>query len=151
MECLLFKAAKKEEYHAELDFVLKHYHNDIEASSLKVQLELLPAMLASLPEKPTLLTIKSYTIDLSPAQRICISEVCTLLRLILVIPTTNAISERSASVLRNIPSYWHVAIASQQLVHPSCPQGEDGWFILTSCLNEFVSSRERRLEIFGKF
>ena len=55
------------------DFVLKHYHV-IEASSIEVQLDLLPAMLASLPEKPILST---SSLELSPAQRICKSEVRT--------------------------------------------------------------------------
>ena len=38
LECLLLKAAKKEEYHAELDLVLKHYHTDIKHQALKYSL-----------------------------------------------------------------------------------------------------------------
>ena len=48
--------------------------NDFVASSLETQLELLPAMFSSLPEKPTLSTIRAYITDLSPATCIGISE-----------------------------------------------------------------------------
>ena len=135
-------------------FVLKHYHNDFVASSLETQLELLPGMFSSLPEKPTLSTIRAYITGLSPATHIGISEVCILLKLILVIPATNAISERSASVLRRVKTYLRTSM-SQMRVNNLCvlhahKDRTDGLSIV-SCLNDFVSSRERRFEVFGKF
>ena len=150
LERLLLKAARREEYRSEHDFVLKHYHNDFVASSLETRLELLPTMF-SLPEKPTLSTIRAHITGLSPATRIGISEVCILLKLILVIPATNAISERSAC---RVKTYLRTSM-SQMRVNNLCvlhahKDRTDGISIV-SCLNDFVSSREHRFEVFGKF
>jgi hypothetical protein len=46
-----------------------------------------------------------YLRDLSLPQRALIPAVCTLASLILVMPATNAVSERSFSTLRRIKSY----------------------------------------------
>ena len=73
--------------------------------SLTFQLEILTTAFVSSTEKPTLAAIRSYVVSLSPAQRVSISEVCTVLKLIMVIPATNAVSERSASVLRRVKTY----------------------------------------------
>ena len=82
-------------------FFLQHYQDDLVASSLEAQLELLATVYSS-TEKPTFEVIKSYVISLSLVQRTSISEICILVKLILVSPATNAISERSASVLRRV-------------------------------------------------
>ena len=102
LESLLLKAAKKEEYSEELHFVLMHYHDDFaDASRLEAQLELLGVMFSSTTEKlnPTLDVVICHVSSLSLAQRTSISDVCSLLKLIYVTPATNAVSERSASVL----------------------------------------------------
>ena len=41
----------------------------------------------------------------SPAQLEYLSEVCTLVKLFLVMPASNAVSERSFSALRRVESY----------------------------------------------
>ena len=79
-------------------FVLQH---DLVASSLEAQLEILATVYSS-TEKPTFEVIKSYVISLSLVQRTSISEICIIVKLILVSPATNAISEHSASVLRRV-------------------------------------------------
>ena len=82
-------------------FFLQHYQDDLVASSLEAQLEILATVYSS-TEKPTFEVIKSYVISLSLVQHTSISEICILVKLILVSPATNAISERSASVLRRV-------------------------------------------------
>ena len=82
-------------------FVLQHYQDDLVASSLEAHLELLATIYSS-TEKPIFEVIKSYVISLSLAQHTSISEICILVKLILVSPATNAISEHSASVLRRV-------------------------------------------------
>ena len=76
LENLLLKAARGEVYTDELAFVIDRYSDDFTPSSLTVQLELLTTAFASSTEKPTLATIKSHIVSLSPAQRVSISEVC---------------------------------------------------------------------------
>jgi len=49
--------------------------------------------------------VKDYVLSLSSNERLIISEVCVLLKLILVMPSTNAVSERLFSALRRIKNY----------------------------------------------
>ena len=112
LESLLLKAAQKEEYSEELQFVLKHYHNDFDASRLEAQLELLGVMFFSTTDElnPTLNDVKNQVCTFSPVQRTSLSEICTLLKLIYVTPAVSepeiiyilSLSERSASVLPEI-------------------------------------------------
>ena len=102
LENLLIKAAKGEDYAEELAFVVNCYFDDISESSLSAQLENLTTAFASSTETPTLGTIKEYIMSLSSAQQVGISEICTILKLIMVIPAINAVSERSASALRRV-------------------------------------------------
>ena len=99
LENLLVKAARGEEYTAELAFAVNRYGADIVPSSLETQLQSLTTAFSSRfpSEKPTLSEVKAHIVALSPAQRVAISEVCTILKLIMVIPATNAVSKRSAS------------------------------------------------------
>ena len=53
--------------------------------------------------------------SLSPAQHTIISEVCTIVKLILVSPATNAVSEQSASGLRRIKTYLRSTMSQQRL------------------------------------
>ena len=46
--------------------------------------------------------IKDYNLSLLPGERCLISEFCTVLKLVLVVPSTNAMSERSFSALRKV-------------------------------------------------
>ena len=101
LEELLLKAARNEKYYAELAFVLQHYQDDFVASSLEAQLELLATVYSSSTEKPTF-EVSYFTISSTVH---FYSEICTFVKLIMVSPATNAISERSASVLRRVKTY----------------------------------------------
>ena len=102
----MIKSARKEDYHAELDYVLKHYNDDLDPLLLGTQLELLATAMTSV-NKPTLHDVLDYARSLSPGQRTSMSQVCVLLTMILVMPATNAVSERSASSLCRIKTYLH--------------------------------------------
>ena len=65
-------------------------------------------MATDLPERPETYDLQSvidYLKDISPGQRTLLSEVCTIASLVLVLPATNAVSERSFSSLRRLKSY----------------------------------------------
>ena len=102
LENLLLKAAMNESYATELELVLSMYKDDFE---LKTQLELLPSSFSFFENRPTLLEIRDYFTTLSSGQQSFLSEVCTRLNLILVMPATNAVSERNASALRRLKTY----------------------------------------------
>ena len=156
LENLLLKAARREEYKDELAFVIDHFGDDFTPSSLTAQLEILTTAFASSVdcEKPTLTTIKEYVVSLSPAQRISISEICNALKLIIVTPATNAVSERSASVLRRVKTYLRATMSQLRLnnlliLHAHKDRTDD--LVIPSCLNEFVRGNEHRMSVFGDF
>ncbi len=82
------------------------------------------------------------------------SEVCTLLKLILVAPATNAVSERSASALRRVKAYLRSTMLQERLNHLMllhCHKESTDNLQLDICLQKFVDRSEHRAEVFGKF
>ena len=114
LQDLLIKAAHNKDFSSELESVMKVHGNDFDPSILKVQLELLNTSLLSSSDSvtPTFPDIKSYIVSLTPAVRSSLSEVC---KLKLVIPATNAISERSASALRRLKNYLRTTMTLARL------------------------------------
>ena len=136
----------------ELEFVLGFYHNDLEHTSLKVQLELLGSSFDS-NDKVTLAAVKEYFQLLSPPQRSALSEVCTLLKLLMVVPATNAVSERSASGVRRVKTYLRSTMSQMRfnnllVLHVHKDKTDN--LNLVDCLNEFVSLNDHRFSVFGK-
>ena len=110
----MIKSARKEDCHAELDFVLKHYGDDLDPLLLGTQLELLATAMTSV-KKPTLHDVLDYVRSLSSGQRASMSQVCLLLTLILIMPATNAVSERSTLGLCRIKTYLRSTMSQQRL------------------------------------
>ena len=90
LEDLLLKAIRKQDYSEQLEFIIDFYKDDIIPSSLKVQLELLSTSFSATEHQRTITEVRDYFRSLSPAQRTCMSEVFTLLKILMVIPATNA-------------------------------------------------------------
>ena len=61
-----------------------------------------------------------YILSLSSNERLLISEVCVLLKLILVMLSTNAVSERWFSALRRIKNYLRNTMSQERLNHFMC-------------------------------
>ena len=98
--------------------------------------------------------IVSILSDLSVAQRGAFSEVFTVMKLLLVMPATNATSERSFSALRRVKTYLRSSMGQMRLnnlmvlhVHKDLTDGLD----LNEVGNEFVGNKEVRMRLFGKF
>ena len=82
------------------------------------------------------------------------AEVCTVLKLILVMPASNATSERSFSALRRIKTYLCSTMGQERLnnlmllhIHKELTDDLD----LKDVATDFISGSEHRLSIFGKF
>ena len=82
------------------------------------------------------------------------SQVCRLLQLILVMPATNATSERSFSALRRVNNYLRTTMLQERLnyvmllhVHKESVD----FLNLKQIHNEFVEGSEHRLRMFGKY
>ena len=148
----MLKAVKKENFIEELKAVLEVYGTDLNASDLKLQLEILSTNIAD--SVTDVVDIKNYLQQLSPAEKALLSQVILAMKLILVMPARNASSEHSFSAMRRVKSYLWSTMTQERLnhlmilhVHKELTDG----LILTNIANEFVSKSERRLQVFGKF
>ena len=61
--------------------------------------------------------VLSFLRDLSAGQHIFYKQVCNITRLVIVMPSTNAASERSFSVMRRIKNYLRSTMTQARLNH----------------------------------
>lgn len=98
---LLFQAIKGHDFEPELQYISRFYK-----AKLKCQLQTFALDYPIKNTQPNVFEIREYMSNLSPAKKQLIAEVCTIMKLILVMPATNATSERSFSALKR-PSLHH--------------------------------------------
>ena len=113
-------------YESELDYVCNFYKDDLSKQQLQAQLPLLKSfevfwsLLKSFVDASddmelTIHNLVELLSKLSPAQRTAYSNVWILLKLLLVMPATNATSERSFSALRRIKTYLRTTMIQMRL------------------------------------
>ena len=82
------------------------------------------------------------------------SEVCKLLKILIVLPCTSAVSERSTLALHRVKTYLRTTMGQSRLNHlmilPIHKERTDE-LSLQSCLNTFVAGSEHRLSLFEHF
>ena len=91
---------------------------------------------------------------LSQAQKSFFSEVCQFARLILVIPATNAVSERCFSTMRHLKTYLRSTMTQSRLNHVmlfSINRERVDRLDIDAIADEFVQGSEHRFHLFGKF
>ena len=115
LENLLLKAIGNESFEQEFGFMTNFYGADLNTDNLRTQLETLkvnlPAGVSGIKD------IIKYVRNLTQVQRDLLSDICTVIKLILVMPTTNAVSERSFSALRRVKTYLHATMTQERLNH----------------------------------
>ena len=101
----------------------------------------------------TLQDIISFFKSLSKGQRLFYKQLCWVVRLILVLPSTNAASERSFSTMKRLKSYLRSTMGQSRLNHLMILNiyKEIDKMNLIDVAEEFVQGNEHRLQIFGKF
>ena len=87
---------------------------------------------------------------MSPPQRVAYSNSWIVLKLLLVMPPTNATSERSFSALRRKLADHNESNMIKQMAL-NIHSDETDSLNLSSIADEFVGQREGRLRVFGKF
>ena len=102
LESLIVSATNCETFDQQLKKVVEFYNNDLNSSTLSVQLQNLGSWFKEKSERFVLKDCIQAMQDMSAAQKEFFSEVCTVTRLILVMPATNAVSERSFSTMRRL-------------------------------------------------
>ncbi len=110
---MLVKAIKRDVFEEELDKVMVVYGDDLNAANLKMQLEILSH---DFPEGfSNFCDVKEHIQKLSHSQKTILNEVILLAKLILVMPVTNATSERSISALRRMKTYLRSTMKQDRL------------------------------------
>ena len=99
----MLKAIKKVNFSEKLKAILEVYGTDLNASNLKLQLEIFSTNIAD--SVIDVVDIKNYLQQLSPAGKALLSQAILVMKLILVMPARNASSEHSFSAMRHVKSY----------------------------------------------
>ena len=153
-ESLLTKAANKQDYEEELHFVTKFYGKDLCKEQTRMQLNILATNLPPCTGGYDFPSLLKQLKEMSEAQKSLLCQVCKLTSLILVMPATNAVSERSFSTLRRIKTYLRSTMSQLRLnnimtihIHKELSDKLD----MLEIGNEFVSVSEHRQNTLGKF
>ena len=139
---------KTEQDSGEVDEVLKFYGSDVEKGSLLAQLHVLCT------KYPTEMRsdIVSLVRDMSNGEKALLSQVIKLVRLLLVMPATNAIGERSFSTMHRVKTYLRSTMSQKRLnlamvlqIHKDLTDTLD----LKSVCEEFISKSDYRKSTFS--
>ncbi len=152
LQNLLLKVVNKDNYEAELSNVIEFYGSDFDGPLLETQLTVLSSNFNT--ENASIMDIVDHLKSMSPAQKCLLSQVFQLIKLILVMPATNAVSERTFSALRRVKTYLRSTMSQARLnhlmllyVHREVTDSLD----LIQVANEFISDSDHRQSIFGTF
>ena len=158
LESLLVRAANGQDCDVYFDHVTSLYKDDFDRALLSAQLQNLCTWFADREPRTTgtvsLGECVAFLQGLSLAQKSLFSEVCQLARLILVMPATNAVSERCFSTKRRLKTYLRSTMSQSRLNHVmllSINRERVDKLDINVIADEFVQGSEHRLRLFGKF
>ena len=155
LEQVLIKACTKKDYSHELKEITDLFQADFNKSELDTQLQLLSLMNIKIAGKSlTFQDIHKHIQSLPQSQVALISQVCLATKFVLLMPATNAVSERSASAMRRLKTYLRTTMTQFRLnnvmvlhIHRHLTDKVDN----TGVLKEFVSAIDDRRKHFGLF
>ena len=153
---LFMKACRGEEYEEQLVAVLDIYHGDLCRQELDSQLPLLKPLCEQvcqeLGENFSFHDAVKVLSGLSVTEGPAFSGVLNVVKLLLVLPATNATSVRSFSALRRVKTYLRSTMSQERLnnllvLHVHKEKVDS--LALEKVAQDFVSGREGRLRQFG--
>ena len=155
LEQLLIKTCSKKDYSQELKEITDLFHADFNKSELETQLQLLSVMnIETAGQTITFRDIHKHFQSLPQSQVSLVSQVSRVVQFVLLMPATNAVSERSASAMRRIKTYLRTTTTQSRLnnimvlhIHRDLTGKVDH----TAVLKEFVSANDDRRRHFGLF
>ena len=154
LETLLLKAAVGEDYENELKFVTEFYDSDLNPDELRAQLKLFTNAFPKPKQYEKVILGDIIEFMKSSGMKVLLSEVVIVLKLVLVLPSTNAQSERSFSKLKLVKDYLSNTMKQERLNHLmicNIYKEELDNLSLSEIGNEFVDRNPRRFETFGVF
>ncbi len=155
MEELLVKACLGKEYSEELKTVTAFYESDFCESDLSTQLHVLKSIKIQPSGQSLVFSDIHKHFQAMPASEVrLLHQVGLLIKLVLLMPATNAVSERSASAMRRIKTYLRSTMTQQRMnnvmilhIHKHLTDSLD----LKEVLNEFVTANDERRKYFGLY
>ena len=154
VEDIVLIACRECLYGTVLKNVYDFYKDDISKMQLQAQLPLLQALFSE-EKNQSELSINDFIKSLSQlfsAQRLAFINVWVLMKMLLVMPATNASSEHPFSGLRRIKTYLRTTITQKRLndlIVRNIHKEKTDLLNLAVVAKEFVSSRENRVRLFG--
>ena len=153
LEDVLVKGVARDDISKQLHDISKLY-TEIDISKLEVQLSNMSSHFKTNNITVSLDRCLQYLTSLSPVMRVFYSEVYILVRIIMVMPATNAASERSFSVMRRLKSYLRSTMGQSHLNHImllNIYEEKLDTLELKAVDNEFVRGSEHRLRFLENF
>ena len=108
MEILLLKALFHEDFDHELQQMFPFFNSDLHKFKLEIQLKTLTHIVDE--KKVGIKDAITIISSLNASQKMLAPEVLKLVKLILTVPTTSAVSERSCSMLHRLKFYLRSSI-----------------------------------------
>ena len=155
LEQLLVKAAMAKSYDEQCVTVTTFYRDDINSDLLSVQLKTLPVVMRSSDELVnTFYDVRNLVKELTQPLKALISEVVKIIKLIIVMPATNAVTERSFSAMLCLFTYLRTNMGPNRLnntmvLHVHKEQLDQ--LSLIDIANDFVKGSDHRKTVFGSF
>ena len=144
--------AENLDYDEKLEQVLEFYKDDFDEDNLRAQLQSFKSMFK---KKDNLVfgDIIDYFKKLEPQILSLLSEVCKIVKLILVLPASNAESERSFSKMKLVKDRLRSTMNAKKLNHFMIVAHNKDIFDnldFEEIADEFISRTDRRQKILGK-
>ena len=150
LENLLLKSANGEDYSEELENVTNFYGSDLDKKMLEAQLFTYKVLFKEFKGKVVLKDV--IKIMKNSINSVLLSEICTVLKLILSLPATNAQSERVFSSLKNVKTSARSSMNQDRLNHimlMHIHKEETKTMCLEEIADEFIALKEKRRSDFG--
>ncbi len=153
LQDLLLLALSGKNWESYFALVTSLYKDDIDADQLRLHIQTVCASFPKTSVAPTIEDVRQYILGLTLHERQLISEVVTIVKLILVMPSTNAVSERSFSAMRRLKTYLRTTMKQERLnhlllLHAHKDHTDD--LSPVAVANSFVGDSEHRLSVFGR-
>ena len=152
LENRLLKTFCEEDSGVELKQISSFFGSDLDKFKLETQLTTLTHIIVE--KKVTIKDAIKIISSLNASQKMLVSEVLKLVKLILLVPVTNAVSERSCSTLRRVKTYLRSSMTQERL--NSCLvlvtyKEQVDKLNLVEVGNQFCFNNEHCFSIPGKF
>ena len=154
LENLLLKTAKGDNFIKEYDAVMETYACDFDKNRFHAQLETLNEYCKEINQSDVFCLRTVVNVSRRPEVKSHLSKVVKLAKLILVLPATNATSERTFGLMKLIKSYLRATMKQSRLNHLmilSSYKSRLDQLDLSKIASSFISVNDERRHTFGRF